>query len=627
MAALVPLLVAVPLGVAALLAATSRWLPRWVPDVLAVAAAVAVTAMSVVLLLGTRERPTVYWFGGWHPVHGLPIGVAFVADPVSAVLTALTGLLTVAALVFSWHYFDDVGHLYHSLMLAFLAGMVGFAMSADLFNIFVWLELMSVGAYALCGYQVHQAAVVQGAVNFAIVNSLGTFTMLMGVAMVYAGTGQLNLAGIGHHLSEHPPGPAVVVGFSLVTVGFLVKAGAVPFHFWLSDAYAVAAAPVGALFAGVMSDLAYHTFARVYWDGFATGLGGHDAPVLRGMLLAVAVLTALLGAVMCFLQADLKRQVAFLTISHGGIFLAGIALLTPLGLAGSTLYLVTDGLLKAALFLSFGVVIKRLGSSDELALRGRGRDRGALLPALLFLTSGLGLAALPPFGTFVSSALIYDSPGFGWLPPVLVAAAALTAATVLRATGRIFLGWGPAHDPLLTAREPDEPLEGEPTEGAGLSTRLRLLLLTPALVLVVASYVVGFAPSVAGEYVAASRSAQDSVAREELVLHGRTPPPPEVHEYRPSGAAWGYGAASAAGAVALAGWGLWRRRLARTLRAAGLLPNRSGWGRRLARGSVGLLATGARGLKAVHDGSVGDYAVWFTAGTTVLLAVWAFALV
>lgn len=600
---LVPLLVVVPLAVAVLLTATSHWLPAWVPDLAAILAAAAVTAMSVVLVVATRTHPIVYWFGGWRPVHGLPIGITFIVEPLGASLAALAALLTTASLVFSWRYFEEVGHLYHALVLAFLAGMVGFSLSGDLFNIFVWLELMSVAAYALCGYQVHQAAVIQGAVNFAIINSLGTFTMLMGLAMVYASTGQLNLSAIGHQLSANPPGSAVVVGFSFITVGFLTKAGAVPFHFWMSDAYAVASAPVGALFAGVMSDLAYHTFARVYWDGFAPGFGVHAAAVIRGVLLAVAVLTALLGAVMCALQADLKRQVAFLTISHGGIFFAGIALLTARGLAGSTLYLITDGLLKAALFLSLAIVIKGLGSSDELALHGRGRQRSQVLPMAVFITVGLGLATLPPFGTFLSSALIYDSPGYGWLPPILVLAAALTSATVLRSTARIYLGWGPAHDPLLTSRKPDEPEEGEPEESeTGLGLRTRLWLLTPALGLVLVAYGVAFTPSVAHELVSAAAALQHPQATEQLVLHGQQSPPPVVGSYAPSVSAWAYGGSAAGGSLLLAALGLWWRRLGRRVEGAALVL--------------------ARGLKAVHDGSVGDYAVWFAAGTTVLAIAW-----
>src|SRR5207302_9358664 len=141
------------------------------------------------------------------------------------------------------------------LMLVFLGSMVVFALSSDLFNLFVFFELMSTAAFALTGYRIEHRAVLQGAINFAVVNSIGAFFLLFGIGLLYARTGALNLAQIGRSLAGERPDGLVLVSFLLVTAGFLVKAGVVPFHFWLADAYAVAPAPVCALYSGVMSDL------------------------------------------------------------------------------------------------------------------------------------------------------------------------------------------------------------------------------------------------------------------------------------------------------------------------------------------------------------------------------------
>jgi multicomponent Na+:H+ antiporter subunit D len=602
---LVPLTVAVPLLAAAVLGAVARWLPRWAPDLLATLVAAWVTAVGMLMVAATQDHPIVYWFGGWHPVQGTALGVDFVVDPLAASLVALTGLLTTASLLFSWRYFEEVGHLYHTLVLTLLAGMTGFALSGDLFNIFVWCELMSVAAYALCGYQVHESAVVQGALNFAVVNSVGVFCLLMGIALVYGRTGALNLAEIGETLRDHPPDGLVVVAFTLITVGLLVKAGAVPFHFWLSDAYAVAPAPVGALFAGVMSDLAYHTFARIYWDGFSGALGVHAAAVRAG-LLALAVLTAVVGALMCLLEADLKRQMAFLTVSHGGAFLAGIALLTPRGLAGATLFVITDGLLKAALFLTFATVIRTLGSGNELTLHGRGRTAHGIVPAVVFAGAALGFAALPPFGPFLSSALIHDSPGYRGLSLVLACCAAATSAVFLRAGARIFLGWGPRHDPLLTS-EPQRREEGEPDEPPTVGRRRQTALLWPALVLVAVGYAASFFPGIADRFLAAAQAVQHPVHTAQQVLTGHLPPhvPPPA-PFAASAGAWAYGAASALGAVLL---------------AAAMLTGRGG---RAGGGRVrALLTAPAAALKSVHDGEVGDYVLWLTVGLTALCLAWA----
>src|SRR5207253_10634799 len=155
-------------------------------------------------------------------------------------IAALAAALTTAALVFSWHYFEEVGYLYYTLMLVFLGGLCGFALTGDLFNLFVFFELMGVAAYALTGYKVEQPGVLQGALNFAITNTIGAFLVLFGIALLYGRTGALNLAQIGEALARRPADGLMIGSFVLLTVGFLIKAGAVPFHFWLSDAYAVA---------------------------------------------------------------------------------------------------------------------------------------------------------------------------------------------------------------------------------------------------------------------------------------------------------------------------------------------------------------------------------------------------
>jgi multicomponent Na+:H+ antiporter subunit D len=604
---LVPLTVAVPLVSAALLAATARWLPRRAPDLVALGAAVAVTVMAVVLVFTTRDAPIVYWFGGWRPVDGIAVGIAFVVEPAGAVFAALAGLLAVASLVFSWGYFEEVGHLYHALVLALLAGMVGFSLSADLFNLFVWLELMSVAAYALCGYQIEQPGVVQGALTFAVLTTAGTLTLLLGIALVYGRTGALNLAQIGETLRGHPPDGTVIVAFCLVTVGLLVKAGTVPFHFWLADAYTVVPAPVGALFSGLMSDLAFHVFARVYWDGFSEAFAGHHGAV-RDALLALAMVSVVLGAVMALLEADVKRQVAFATVSHGGVVLAGLAVLTPYGEAGATLFVLTTGLLRAALFLVLGALVRWLGGSDELLLRGKGRRRSGVVPGVLLVGCALGFAVLPPFGPFLSFALVVDAADRTWVSLVVMFGAAATGAVFLRVAARIFLGWGPAGDPALT-REPIEPQEGEPDsrpgdEKPGLGRRAGML--GPPLVLVVLSYGLSFVPDVADWFTSVAHTLQQPHRTAARVLGAPLPPALSgPGPYAPGAGAWAAAAASAVGALVLAAASLWWQKAARL-------------------GRLLLRPMGA--LKAVHDGALGDYALWFVAGLAALGSSWALTL-
>src|ERR671930_545381 len=272
---LVPLPVAIPLVAAAGLTATGHFLGRRADDLVGIATAASATVISTLLILRSLDHDLVYWFGGWTPRHGIELGVAFDVEPLSAGLAALAGALMTASFVFAWRYFDEVGTLFHVLMLIFLSAMSGFALSGDLFNMFVFFELMSVCALALVGYAIEQREPLQGAINFAVTNTVGALLLLFGIGLVYGRTGALNLAHIGRALDGRSPDGLLLVAFALLLTGFLVKAGAVPFHFWLSDAYAVAPIPVCVVLSGVMSDLGLHAIARIYWPAFSGVFAAH----------------------------------------------------------------------------------------------------------------------------------------------------------------------------------------------------------------------------------------------------------------------------------------------------------------------------------------------------------------
>src|SRR5205823_6402591 len=136
----------------ALLTATGHFLGKRVDDAAGIAAAGATTVISTLLIFRSLDHDVVYWYGGWKPRVGVAIGIAFDVEPLGAALATLAGLLMTASFVFAWRYFDEVGTLFHVVMLVFLAAMVGFALSGDLFNMFVFFELMSVCAFALVGY-------------------------------------------------------------------------------------------------------------------------------------------------------------------------------------------------------------------------------------------------------------------------------------------------------------------------------------------------------------------------------------------------------------------------------------------------------------------------------------------
>ncbi|HSB76179.1 MAG TPA: proton-conducting transporter membrane subunit, partial [Terriglobales bacterium] len=396
MSALAPLPVVIPLSVAALLAAFNRHLPRRLSEAAAILATAATGAISGELLLQARVQPVIHWFGGWTPRAGVALGISFVIDPVGAGAAAFTSLLVLAALIFTLHYFETVGTLFHVLMLGFLGAMCGFTLTGDVFNLFVFFELMSASAFALCGYKVEEPESMQGALNFAITNTVGAFLVLSGIGLLYGRTGALNMAQIGRTLGGSLDG-LVITAFVFIMAGFFIKAAVFPFHFWLADAHAVAPTPVCVLFSGIMVELGIYAVLRVYWTMFDGPFAAHRWDV-RGVLLAAGALTAVAGALMCFGQRHIKRLLAFSTVSHVGLLTMGFGVLKAGALAGVALYVVGHGLVKAGLFLVAGILLHRFGSVDELELHGRARQMRAT--GLVFLVAGLGLASMPGFATF-----------------------------------------------------------------------------------------------------------------------------------------------------------------------------------------------------------------------------------
>jgi multicomponent Na+:H+ antiporter subunit D len=401
------LCVAVPLLAAAAILAVRPLLTRHrrVLDLVAILTSASVAAMLFLLLLRTAGGDSTYWFAGFRPMAGVAIGIDFEAGLLSAGLACLGAVLMTASLVFSWRYFTGVETYFHALMLTFLAGMTGFTLTGDVFDMFVWFELMGVSAYALTAYRPEERGPIQGALNFAITNSVGAYLSLTGIALIYGRTGALNMAQIARSIERHPPDGLVVISFLLIIAGLLVKGAIVPFHFWLADAHAVAPTPVCVLFSGVMVELGLYGIARMYWSVFGAAIG-HRAAVSH-VFLALGVLTAVVGALFCFRERHVKRLLAFSTISHSGMFLAGFALLTPLGLAGAAMYVVSHAFVKAALFFGAGIMLHRLRSVNETWLHGQGRH--LRMTGAVFTLAALGLADLPPFGTFTGKGWIDDS--------------------------------------------------------------------------------------------------------------------------------------------------------------------------------------------------------------------------
>lgn len=583
------LAVAVPLGAAAVLAATRELLPRRVLDALTLAVGAAVTLWCGELAMHPG-RAEAYWFGGWRPGGGPALGIAFAPDRAGAAVAAFAALLVVLAVAFAAAMFDSEEGLFHVLVLAFLGGMTGFALTADLFDLFVFFELMGVAAFALTGWHADERGPLQGMMTFAVTNTVGAILFLLGTALVYGRTGALNLAAIGRALGRGGADPLAVAAFALIATGFLVKLAVVPFHFWLPDAHAVAPAPVCALFSGIMVPLGAYGVARVHAAAFAAVLRPAD---VGPPLAALAAAAALVGGLMALVQQHLKRLLAFSTVSHAGVILAGVATGSGGGLAAAALHLAAHGLLKVALFLCAGVLVNRFATADVRRLYGRGREMPEV--GVVWLVCAVGLLDLGPTPTGPPAHLLEEAArhaGLGWLGPVVAAATVLSGAAILRAGVQVFLGAGRVHP-----ADPEQGEQGEREEpDASAPPRRVVAFAIPALAAALA-YAGRAVPGIAGAAERGAAALLDGPAWRAWVLDGRAAPLPAAGSPHVPLAT---GVVSALLAVAL----------------AALL---------LARGRVGeragrALHRVAAPIERLHSGYVGDAVAWIGVGAAVLAA-------
>ncbi len=440
-------------------------------------------ALLILALLSLGQRD-VYLMGRWT----LPLGINLVLDGLSGLMLVTTAVVAAAAMLFSVRYMDryTARAKFLSLFLLMVTGMNGVILSGDLFNLFVFLEIASIASYALVGFGCEHEE-LEASFKYMVLGSVGSLFILFAVALTYGMTGALNMAYASRGLQQDTAALPVTVALVLFIVGFGLKAALVPFHAWLPDAHPAAPAPISAMLSGVLIKvLGVYAMARVVFNVF--GITMQTAWVL----VALGVLSMVAGGFLALGQWDLKRLMAYSSISQigyvvmglglGGLIVAGSGPKTAASLAflGALFHLVNHAVYKSLLFLTSGSLEMATGTRNMQRLGGLGR-RMPLTRTTCTIGSA-AIAGIPPFSGFWSKLVLVIAAvqaGYIWLGATIVFVSVLTLIMYLKVQRHVFLGETP--EGLSGVRESPGSMHVAMGALAVLCVVMGLLLLVPAL--------------------------------------------------------------------------------------------------------------------------------------------------
>jgi multicomponent K+:H+ antiporter subunit D len=373
--------------------------------VLSMGATVALLGVTLGLLVHAMSGTIdVYELGNWPA----PFGIVLVLDKLSAVMITLTAALAVVVLLYAigsgW---DKRGHHFHALFQFQLMGIIGAFLTGDVFNLFVFFEVLLIASY---GLMIHGGGAkrLRVGVQYVLYNLLGSTLFLFALGTIYAVTGTLNMADLAVRVAELPADDTAMVRVAaiLLLLVFAVKAALIPLHFWLPATYAEAPAPIAALFA-IMTKVGAYAIMRIYTLIFHPELAA-TADIIGAWLMPAAIVTLVIGMLGVLGATHLGRLAAFAGIGSMGTLLMAIAAFTPQASTAALYYMIHSTLAGAALFLIVDLVrARRRGEDDAIAPRPVIAQNGLI--AAFFFVAAIAMAGMPPLSGFLAKLLVLDA--------------------------------------------------------------------------------------------------------------------------------------------------------------------------------------------------------------------------
>lgn len=392
---LIPFFVIVPLVGAFIVAIVPRR-KGYIADLLTNLCSLILLIAAVYVVCDTRSGDVfIYTVGGWKA----PIGISMVLDGLSSLMLLTIAVVTAASSLYSIRYMEQFTwkSKFYCLFLLMVAGMNGVVLSGDFFNLFVFLEIASISSYALVGYGCRHEE-LEATFKYLTLGNIGALFILLGIAFVYGISGTLNMADFASRAGSFNPEILFTI-LAFFIVGFGLKAALVPMHAWLPDAHPAAPTPISAMLSGVfIKATGVYALIRVTLNVFPA------SPVVREILLGLGGLSMVVGVFMAIGQWDLKRLLAYHSISQIGYVILGIGLGTPLGILGGLFHLVNHASFKSLLFMGAGAVEFQTGTRQLKSMGGL-RERMPVTAGTTLVAS-LAISGIPPFNGFFSKFII-----------------------------------------------------------------------------------------------------------------------------------------------------------------------------------------------------------------------------
>ena len=406
---------------------------RWV----SIISSVIQLVFAVMLLLQVQQQGLLHYaIGNWQA----PFGIILVADVLSVVMVCLTSFLALGAICYGSAGEDEKGSFFHPLFQFQIMGINGAFLTGDLFNLFVFFEVLLIASYALL---IHAGGKnkTKAAVHYVILNLTGSAIFLFALAVLYGTLGTLNIADMAVKVAALPQQDLMLVksGGLMLMIVFALKAAVLPLQFWLPATYASASAPVAALFA-VMTKIGVYSLLRVYTTIFGS-TAGELSGIADSWLLVAGLATIVLGAIGVMASQDFRRLVANLVLISVGTLVALVALQTPESAAAAIYYTVHSTLVTAALFLVADLIASQRGKAGDRLVSGR-RVAQPVLLGCMFMLAVLTVAGLPPLSGFIGKLMLLQAvkPPMlqAWLWAVILVSSLLVIVGLSRAGSTLF---------------------------------------------------------------------------------------------------------------------------------------------------------------------------------------------